>query len=101
MTVYIVTNRYGTEMGEPKIYKTKEDAENYVVSEIYNAVLEEVCDEAEEADIDTNDIDTFLDWASENDYCTSYNCDCIDTCTVGDDWYEFKITEVDLDTAIQ
>jgi len=101
MTLYITTNRYGTELGDPEIFKTKEEAENSIKNAIHSQILEEVLDEVEDAGIDPDDIDAVLNWADANDYCTSYNCDCIDTCTIGDDWYEFKISEIDVSKFVE
>ena len=97
MKIFIVTSRYGVLLDDPQIFSNKEAAENVIISGVYNQVLHEVYDEIEDAGIDTDDIDAVLEWAKDNDYCTSYNCDCIDTCTIGDDWLEYKLKEIDLD----
>ena len=92
-SIFIVSQRYGTELLEPSIFHTRNEAEDYVKKAVYDNITELVYDEIEEDGIDINNIEKVLEWAEENDYCTSYNTDVIDTSTIADDWLECKITE--------
>jgi len=61
MKIYIVTQRYGTEMVEPEIFKTMEEAENYAEEIIYDAAMNDYDGES-----DHPTWEELQNWAEEN-----------------------------------
>ena len=99
----IVSGRCGVEMDTPVMFATRAESVKYVRENIAERLKIECGYEMKEAGIDTDNVDEVLRWGWNNDYCESYNCvddngnEVIDTATVGNDWTEFKITEMDTD----
>jgi hypothetical protein len=98
MTLYIVSSRYGTDMDTPEVFRTRKEAEESVKESICSLIRDEYGDELEDMHIADNDFDAILKWASnEDDIVSEYNDTGFpDTYTRGDDWSEWKITEVEI-----
>lgn len=90
-TGYIVSERYGTEMRDPVIFKTIEEANNCVQHSIADDMREDFFDELEEAGINTEDDEAVLDYGMEHEYCNT------DYYMGRPDWHEFRIDKVTLD----
>ncbi len=99
----IVSGRFGVEMDTPVMFATRTESVKYVKENVAESLKIERGYEMAEAGIDTDNVDEVLKWGKDNKYCKSYNCvdengnEVIDTAMLGDDWTEFKITEMDTD----
>lgn len=103
MKIYVVSSRYGTGLDKPQIFKTEDEAQNevkrMVLSELRERIYDKI-DSDEDLGFDiTKDDDPLLEYATEHDYCASYNSNgFIDTVCIGDDWMECRIDEYDIKT---
>lgn len=99
----IVSGRCGVEIDTPVIFATRAESVKYIKEKMVKWLKSERDREMKEAGIDTDNVDEVFKWGQDNGYCESYNCvddngnEVIDTAMVGDDWTEFKITEMDTD----
>ena len=90
-TGFVVSERYETEMASPAIFKTIEEANNYVQNLIADDMREDFFDELEEAGIDTEDDEAVLNYGMEHEHCST-------DCYMGrPDWHEFRTDKVTLD----
>lgn len=105
--IYVVSKRYGACLDKPEVFKTKQEAVDYmrreVTEEMYNEVKDRELDGYEELeekfgissyeDFKTLDNDTILKialWGQEKGYCSlSMNNSMVE---ISDDWTEFLIT---------
>lgn len=97
--IFIVTNRCGTEIGDPILFHTKENAKKYIQSEIYDCWMDNIKGmlEGELGESVLNDVKRVFSYCEEQGLYKSFESDGIYLAYAGDgDWFEFQITKKDL-----
>lgn len=89
---YIVTGRYGTEMDKPRIFSTRESAQDYITERIAERVFSKYAEDLAAEDIPYSDKTAIVEWGIRQDYCTETMYQ------MSDDWSEFDITEKIINT---
>jgi len=102
MILYVVSSRYGIQINEPEHFRNENVAIDYIKQSVVDAMIEN--DEEASTYYDEHSVDETLAWGDEHDLCASYNSiidengnTIMDTCTIGDEWYEYMLTKLDTD----
>jgi len=97
--IFIVTNRCGTEIGDPILFHTKENAKKYIQSEIYDCWMDNIQGmlEGELGESVLDDVKRVFSYCEEQGLYEPFESDGIYLAYAGgDDWLEFQITKKDL-----
>ena len=92
--IYVVSSRCGCALDKPVVFSSMKQAEKYVKDSLSDYVItnEDIPD-----CIDGSDPEKVLEYGSSHGLCDDMNCTGFpDTATVGDEWLEFIITEVEV-----
>jgi len=94
--IFIVTNCCGTEMGDPILFHTKENAKRYIQSEIYDCWMDNIKGmlEGELGKLALDDIERVFSYCEKQGLYKTFETDGIyQEAYVGSgDWIEFKIS---------
>lgn len=89
MKLFIIADRYGTELSAPHVFKTEVEANSYIKRCIVTDLCVNHADKMEELGLDCNsDPDEILAWGMAKGLCTT------DTYIGPDAWHEFQVTTV-------
>ena len=89
--VYLLNERYGTELGEARLFYTKKEGEDYIKQAISEDVKDDFFYNLKEEGIDQNDIDAVIAWGKDKGYCDDY------IYMYSSDCHEFSLTPCELD----